>query len=66
MIKQLREKREMTQADLAIKSGVDRTVISRIERGEIKRPSWEIVARLASALNVRPEKLFPVNINTAA
>lgn len=60
-LKELRIKKNMTQKDLATRSGVDQSTISAIEGGErMKRPSWEIVARLSRALGVRPEKLFPV------
>ena len=55
----------MTQKKLAGISGVDSTVISRIESGVIARPAWETVARLSRALRVPPEKLFPVSIKTA-
>ena len=61
MLKELRKKQGLTQEQLAEISGVDQTVISRIETEEIRRPRWEIVARLARALSVKPEKLFPVD-----
>jgi DNA-binding XRE family transcriptional regulator len=61
MLEQIRKQRELTQEQLAEKSGVDQTTISRLERGDIKRPRWEVVANLAKALGVKPEKLFPTN-----
>ncbi len=60
MLEQLRKQLGLTQEQLAEKSGVDQTTISRLERGEIKRPRWEVVANLARALDVKPEELFPV------
>ncbi len=65
MLKEIRKQHGMTQEQLAERSGVEQTTISRIENEDIKRPRWEIVARLARALNVRPEDLFPID-NTAA
>jgi len=58
-------KYKMTQEELSKLSGVDRTVICRIERGEIRRPKWETVSKLAKALEVPPEELFPVKTNAA-
>jgi transcriptional regulator with XRE-family HTH domain len=64
-LRKAREQRDLTQKKLAGISGVDSTVISRIESGVIARPAWETVARLSRALRVPPEKLFPVSIKTA-
>lgn len=61
MLEQLRKQQGLTQEQLAEKSGVDQTTISRLERGDIKRPRWEVVASIAQALKVKPEKLFPVD-----
>ena len=61
MLKDMRKQQGLTQEQLSEKSGVDQTTISRIETEEIKRPRWEIVARLSDALGVKPEELFPVN-----
>jgi transcriptional regulator with XRE-family HTH domain len=66
MLREIRKQREMTQEQLQAASGIDQTTISGIERGRIKRPSWEIVAKLAKALGVSPEQLFPVDHNSAA
>ncbi len=65
MLKQARKLRKLTQEQLSEFSGVDQTTISGIESGRIKRPRWEIVSKLAKALDVSPEELFPIN-NTAA
>jgi len=42
-------------------SGVDQPTISRYENDLVMDHSWKIVWRLSSALDVRPEKLFPVD-----
>ena len=56
-----RKKRGMTQVELSAKSGVRQTAISKLELGQIGSPEWLTVARLAAALRVRPESLFPVS-----
>lgn len=50
----------MSQAELSRQSGIEQTVISKIELGKIRNPSHETVVRLARALNVGAEELFPV------
>jgi len=51
-LKRLREKRGWTQQVLAEKVGVARVTIARIEIGN-RRPSLELVERLAKALKVK-------------
>jgi transcriptional regulator with XRE-family HTH domain len=60
-LKEARKQKGLTQEQLEIASGVDQPTISSIEIGRIKNPSWQIVAKLAKALDVPPEELFPVN-----
>jgi transcriptional regulator with XRE-family HTH domain len=50
----------LSQEALARKSGVDLAVISRLERGLRRAPSYETVVLLARALNLEPEELEPV------
>lgn len=66
LLKEIRKQKNLTQTQLAEKSGVDQATISNLEIGRVKCPSWEIVAKLSRALRVSPNKLFPVNKNTAA
>lgn len=49
----------MTQEQLAEKSGVDQTTISRWEIRPPQKLDWEKVTALAKALRVKPETLFP-------
>jgi len=49
----------LTQEQLAAKSGVDATVISKLERGKRLRGSYDSIVRLARALNLEPEELQP-------
>jgi transcriptional regulator with XRE-family HTH domain len=60
-LKSIRDKKKLTQEQLAELSGVDQSTISALETERMKSPSWQIVAKLANALGVQPEKLFPVN-----
>lgn len=56
-IKELREKKNMTQEELAEKSGVSRTIISSLENGSPNTTSKTLV-RIARALEVSIDKLF--------
>jgi transcriptional regulator with XRE-family HTH domain len=55
-VKELREARGLTRADLAARAGCDRMTIARLERGA-GRPNAKDLERLASALGVTPEEL---------
>lgn len=51
----------LTQEQLAERAGVDSALISRLERGGARRrPSYEAIVRIARALNIAPDELFPV------
>lgn len=52
MLKRAREKRGMTQEQLAHKVGVHLVTISRIETGT-RQPSMDLLQRLAKALKVK-------------
>jgi transcriptional regulator with XRE-family HTH domain len=52
----LRKERGFSQEQLALESGLDRSYVGGIERGE-KNPSLTNVFKLASALNVRPSEI---------
>ena len=57
-IKELREQKCMTQAELANASGVGRITISRIETGELQNMTLMTVKKLAKGLGVEEEDLF--------
>ena len=61
-LRETREQRGLTQSALAELAGIDQTTISKIEVGTLQTPSWPVVARLAKALRVKPETLFPVEV----
>jgi transcriptional regulator with XRE-family HTH domain len=52
MFKALREKRGLTQEELAGKVGVTKAYISQLESGARKNPSLVVLKRLAKALRV--------------
>lgn len=54
----VRELRGMTQTDLAEASGVSKVALSKLENGH-RQPQWGTVRRLAKALDVEPDQLFP-------
>lgn len=56
-LKRAREKRLMTQEELAKSTGISVTSISRIENGAHK-PRFSTVKKLAAALGVEPERLI--------
>lgn len=59
-LKKYRRIAGLTQEQLARKSGVDATLISRLERGERRRLSYDSIVLIARALNLEPEELIPV------
>lgn len=56
-IKALRKDRGLAQERLALDAGVDRTVVSKIER-EVSNPSLEILVKLAVVLKVPVSRLL--------
>jgi len=52
VLRQLREAKGMTQADLAKRAKVDQGYISTLEAGEKKNPGINVLKRLARALGV--------------
>lgn len=56
-LKQIRERSNMTQAELAEKSGVSRVTISRLETGELQETTLGTLSRLADILRVSIDDL---------
>jgi transcriptional regulator with XRE-family HTH domain len=52
-LKEARARRKWTQEQLADASGVDQSVISRIERGDVEDPQNSTVEALERALKVK-------------
>lgn len=57
-VKEWREKRHLTQDELAEKSGVSRATIAALESGNKKTASVRTLMKLADALGVRVDKIF--------
>jgi len=56
-LKRMRKEKFLSQEKLALEAGVDRTVVSKIER-EATNPSIEILIRLAICLGVNVNAFF--------
>lgn len=65
-LQDLREARGWTQRQLAAESGIPADVISTIETGRTKNPTWRTVRALSSALGVEPDALFTVGTQAAS
>jgi len=55
ILRELREKHDMSQARLARAIGVDHSYISRLESGQ-RRPSYDVILAIASALSLDTEE----------
>ena len=58
VLKALREDRGLSQVDLAKKASVGRTYIVKLESGDKKNPSLDILKKLAKALDVPVTELL--------
>lgn len=56
-IKTLRAERGLAQERLGLEAGVDRTLVSKIER-QIANPTLEILVKLATCLDVPVQRLL--------
>ena len=61
-LKHIRKNRKMTRAALAIESGVSMTYLTTIEQGLDNGVSEVIQGRIAAALNVPVNAIFPVRV----
>lgn len=57
-LKAWRRKRFVSQSELAVKAGVSKLTVTRLESGRPTRPHPRTVRKLAMALDVRPEQIF--------
>ncbi|MDD3823156.1 MAG: helix-turn-helix transcriptional regulator [Sphaerochaetaceae bacterium] len=57
-IKKYRTKKELSQEELAVKSGVKYTTLTKMESNVIKKPSVMMMAKLAKVLGVNIEDLI--------
>lgn len=57
-LKEIREKKGMTQAELSKKSGVSRTIISFLENGKSECVMTSTLVKLADALGEKVTSIF--------
>jgi transcriptional regulator with XRE-family HTH domain len=57
-VRELREGRGWTQAELARRAGIRRATVNRIENARIKSIDLEVLEKLATALEVHPAALI--------
>ncbi len=57
LLRELREKKGLTQANLGTDANLDRTYISLLERG-LRQPSLNTIFDLAKALNISPSSII--------
>lgn len=57
-VRELRTERGVSQESLALKTGIARSYMGGIERGE-KNPALDHIVRLAAGLGVQPSELMP-------
>ncbi|HEY2536144.1 MAG TPA: helix-turn-helix transcriptional regulator [Solirubrobacteraceae bacterium] len=56
-IREIRNRRGVSQESLALRCALDRTYLSGIERG-VRNPSLTNILKIAAALHVHPSELF--------
>lgn len=57
-IRELRKARGMSQRDLAGRSGIDFTYLSKIENGRMEPPSEDVIRRIARELGADADELI--------
>jgi transcriptional regulator with XRE-family HTH domain len=62
-LRRLRHARGISQEDLAYEADVNRTYLSKLEKG-VSYPGLEIIAKLAEALGVEPAELLMLPENS--
>jgi transcriptional regulator with XRE-family HTH domain len=65
-LQDIRRERELTQRELSLASGIPQDVISSIETGKVRNPTWRTVRRISAALELRPEDVFPEDESAVA
>lgn len=60
-----RRLKDITQVELAKAAGVHQTTISDIERGRNRNPSLDLTRRIADALGVTVDEIFPATERVA-
>ncbi|HBJ1646568.1 helix-turn-helix transcriptional regulator [Clostridium botulinum] len=58
ILQQIRKNNNMTQKELSEDTKLSISYIQKLETGNRKKPSYEVVIKLAAALGVKAEELF--------
>jgi len=58
-LRRLRVRKGLSQEALAVDAAIDRTYVSRLERG-LENPTVAVLERIATALNARIEEFFVI------
>ena len=64
-IRAFRKSRGLSQADLALKAGLDRKTINRIENGHYS-PTMSNFFNISQALEVEPQELLSSTVSTSS
>ena len=57
-LREWREKRDLSQTDLAERAGTHQATISGLETGQTQRIEFDLLQRLANALRCKPRDLI--------
>ncbi|MCK2081593.1 XRE family transcriptional regulator [Lacticaseibacillus casei] len=63
-MKTIRKQKGISADSLAAKIGVSRSTVFRYEKGDIEKVPIEVVAKVANALNIKPEVLMGLKADT--
>lgn len=58
ILQKVRKSKDVTQKQLSEKTKLSVSYIQKLETGNRKKPSYEVAAKLATALGVKTEELF--------
>lgn len=58
ILQEVRKSKDVTQKQLSEKTKLSVSYIQKLETGNRKKPSYEVAAKLATALGVKAEELF--------
>lgn len=58
ILQKVRKSKNVTQKQLSEKTKLSVSYIQKLETGNRKKPSYEVAAKLATALGVKTEELF--------
>lgn len=61
-LRKLRVKQGLSQENLAVDAQIDRTYVSRLERG-LENPTVAVLERIAEALNAKIIELFDIPVS---